>query len=91
MANSTRRLKKELKWWKTEGEEEIEYGNAKLISPDDLFKWEIIVMGPEGTPYEDGIFYVNCTCPEGYPMKPPKVLSRRTVFLFVFSERHCSS
>ena len=29
---------------------------------DDLFKWEAYLMGPEGTPYENGCFIFDFIC-----------------------------
>uniref|UniRef100_A0A7S1CHY3 UBC core domain-containing protein n=1 Tax=Bicosoecida sp. CB-2014 TaxID=1486930 RepID=A0A7S1CHY3_9STRA len=47
---------------------------AGPLSDDDLFRWEALIMGPEGTPYEFGVFRAILTFPTTYPMKPPKMV-----------------
>ena len=32
------------------------------------------INGPEGTPYEGGLFRLELYLPDSYPMEPPKVL-----------------
>ncbi|RQM24920.1 hypothetical protein B5M09_002458, partial [Aphanomyces astaci] len=34
---------------------------------------DVEIQGPEGTPYEKGIFLLSITIPERYPFEPPKV------------------
>ncbi|KAJ3086162.1 Ubiquitin-conjugating enzyme E2 G2, partial [Quaeritorhiza haematococci] len=38
---------------------------------DNFFEWEAFIAGPEGTPYEDGIFSAVLTFPKDYPLSPP--------------------
>lgn len=44
---------------------------AGPVSEDDLFVWEALIEGPEGTPYEGGIFPAELKFPKDYPLMPP--------------------
>ncbi len=63
-----RKLTKELKDIETTHPEGI---TAELVA-NDLFHWHACIIGPKGTPYEDGKFIVDMKFPFDYPFKPPK-------------------
>ncbi|KAL7227084.1 hypothetical protein ACSBR1_022030 [Camellia fascicularis] len=43
---------------------------------DNLCHWVATLIGHSGTPYEDGIFFLDITFPSEYPFKPPEVCSK---------------
>lgn len=47
--------------------------SAGPLNEDDLFIWEALIQGPEGTPYEGGIFPAELRFPRDYPLNPPKM------------------
>lgn len=44
---------------------------AGPISEDDLYNWEALIQGPEGTPFEGGVFPAELKFPKDYPLAPP--------------------
>lgn len=44
---------------------------AGPVSEDDLLYWEALIQGPEGTPFEGGIFPAELRFPKDYPLAPP--------------------
>ncbi|KAL8871464.1 MAG: hypothetical protein Q9174_002707 [Haloplaca sp. 1 TL-2023] len=46
---------------------------AGPVSEDDIFLWEALIQGPEGTPFEGGIFPAELKFPKDYPLNPPSM------------------
>ena len=44
-----------------------------LENENDLFKWLVLIEGPEGTIYEGGVFQATMVFPQTYPNNPPKM------------------
>lgn len=44
---------------------------AGPVSEDDMFLWEALIQGPEGTPFEGGVFAAELKFPKDYPLSPP--------------------
>ncbi|KAI9297064.1 ubiquitin-conjugating enzyme [Neoconidiobolus thromboides FSU 785] len=44
---------------------------AGPVSEDNFFEWDALIAGPEGTPFEGGLFSATLTFPKDYPLSPP--------------------
>jgi len=40
---------------------------------DNLYKLNVLMIGPTNTPYEHGFYFFNIEIPKDYPFSPPKV------------------
>ena len=67
---ASKRLFKEYKSLSSDPPEGI---TAGPVSEDDMFIWEALIQGPEGTPFEGGVFPAELKFPKDYPLAPPKM------------------
>ena len=72
----TPRIQKEIKNLETE---QIP-GVFITVDEKNLRHFRAAIVGPEGTPYEGGMFNVELFLTEAYPMEPPKVLFRTNIY-----------
>lgn len=63
------RLRNELRSLRNDAPDGIQ---ARPLDPLDCH-WQAYIKGPEGSPYEGGIFYLYIQIPYSYPMSPPLV------------------
>eukprot|EP01038_Epipyxis_sp_PR26KG_P017834 gene17834-24907_t len=76
---STKKLQKEIELMNSGAFSNISAGPLD----SDIFHWNATIMGPENSPYEGGVFFVDILIPTEYPFKPPK-------FKFITKIYHCN-
>eukprot|EP00968_Pinguiococcus_pyrenoidosus_P021913 scaffold2952_cov312-Pinguiococcus_pyrenoidosus.AAC.28 len=67
---STKRLQKELRDIEAAP---LDFCSFSLAEDENLFSWNVVMIGPEESPYEGGSFVVQIEFPADYPFKPPVV------------------
>ena len=70
---ATRRILKEIKDIKQSEEYLLKNGIQFKIDNTQLFKWIVVIAGPEKTPYENGFFHLLFKFPTDYPFREPTI------------------
>lgn len=50
------------------------------IIDNNIYHWYVSFMGPENTPYQNGIFFLDVKFPESYPMDPPIITFKTKIY-----------
>lgn len=54
--------------------------SAGPINNNDITKWDGTIIGPEDTPYMNGIFNISIEFTSEYPFKPPRVFFKTKIY-----------
>ncbi|OQE28501.1 hypothetical protein PENSTE_c003G05684 [Penicillium steckii] len=68
---TTQRLLRELKdYSKSPNEALLHLGP---VDEEDLLRWEAVLKGVNGSPYEGGLWHLHIAIPPNYPLAPPTI------------------
>ena len=51
----------------------VEGFSAGLLDDNNIYKWEVMIVGPPETYYEGGLFKAHLEFPLDFPQRPPKM------------------
>jgi ubiquitin-conjugating enzyme E2 D/E len=72
-----KRIKKELEEMQKNPPENC---SAGLIDEQDMFQWQATIMGPEGSPYHGGVFYLKIQLASDYPFRAPRITFQTQIY-----------
>ena len=50
------------------------------VQKGDVFHWQITMLGPQDTPYANGLFYLIADFPDNYPIRGPKIRFKNQMY-----------
>jgi ubiquitin-conjugating enzyme E2 D/E len=72
-----KRIKKELEEMQKNPPENC---SAGLVDERDPFLWQATIMGPEGSPYHGGVFYLKIQMAADYPFRAPHITFQTKIY-----------
>jgi len=54
--------------------------SAGPIDDNNIFVWSATLIGPEDSPYAEGVFLLKINFPNNYPFKPPQITFETKIF-----------
>ena len=64
----------------TQDNDLIQLGCSFGLENNNIYRWNIIMIGPKNTPYERGLFTISAIFPEDYPIHEPEFKFRNKIY-----------
>ena len=78
--STIKRIKKEMEEMQKNPPENCSAGPVKDECECDPYTWQATIIGPEGSPYQGGIFNLLINIPVDYPFKVPKITFKTKIY-----------
>jgi ubiquitin-conjugating enzyme E2 D/E len=76
-STSKKRILKEMQELTNESYTNI---SAGPVDDNNIFVWSATLIGPEDSPYAEGVFLLKINFPNNYPFKPPQITFETKIF-----------